>query len=186
MPFDEAKLGRAGEYLVCADLLLRDYNAFICDSGLPYDVLVEDGNNLIKIQVKTTSKLITHRSEQSPFYLFHVRRMGKGGRKSYTNDVIDIIALVAIDVKQIAYIPIADAKKSMSFRSETLKGQYRGEKDKKLEILKLKEDGFTYKQTAEKLEMDDKYVWRVYHGQEQKHVLGRYITDFPFEKARAK
>jgi len=182
MPLNETRLGKAGEYLVCADLLLKGYNAFICESGLPYDVVVEDGRKLIRIQVKTTAKPFDQK-KRTPAYLFHVRRMGKGGRKSYTNDDIDMVALVAVDTKEIGYISIAEAKQTMQFRSETLRGQYRGEEGIKLEILTHKDEGFTYREAAERLNVDTAYAWRVYHGKEEKGVFGRYLADFSFERA---
>lgn len=36
----ELQLGKAGEHLVCFDLINQGYNAFLADQGLPYDVVV--------------------------------------------------------------------------------------------------------------------------------------------------
>ena len=33
------QIGKAGEYLVCADLILKGYIAFLSEQGLPYDVI---------------------------------------------------------------------------------------------------------------------------------------------------
>jgi len=37
----ELQIGKAGEHLVCTDLILKGYNAFLSDQGVPFDVLVE-------------------------------------------------------------------------------------------------------------------------------------------------
>ncbi|MCF7836211.1 hypothetical protein K9N08_02590 [Candidatus Gracilibacteria bacterium] len=46
-------IGKAGEYIVLAELLLREFNAALVavDSGT--DILTEKNNRLIRIQVKT-------------------------------------------------------------------------------------------------------------------------------------
>jgi len=107
--------GVAGEHLVCADLLLQGFNAFLTDQNCPYDVAVEVNSKLIKIQVKATRKerAIPQRKFYTPAYLFHIKRCGKGGKKLYTELDFDVMALVALDTKQIAYIKMADAKLTM-------------------------------------------------------------------------
>ena len=38
---NELQKGKAGEYLVCADLILKGFVAFISEQGLPYDVVLD-------------------------------------------------------------------------------------------------------------------------------------------------
>ena len=70
------QIGKAGEYLVCADLILKGYIAFLSEQGLPYDVLLDNGNKLVKIQVKTTQsyKSIPQRNIDSKAYIFNIKR----------------------------------------------------------------------------------------------------------------
>jgi hypothetical protein len=46
----------------------------------------------------------------SPLYVFHTRRAGKGGRRRYGNDDFDVLALVALDRRLIAYYALADSR----------------------------------------------------------------------------
>jgi hypothetical protein len=39
-------MGKAAEHLVCADLLMKGYNAFLSAQGLPYDVVIDQGRGL--------------------------------------------------------------------------------------------------------------------------------------------
>ena len=41
----------------------------------------------------------------TPGYLYNVRRAGKAGRRQYADDEFDIVALVAMDVRIVAYLP---------------------------------------------------------------------------------
>ena len=117
---DDLQLGKAGEYLVCADLILRGYIAYPSEQGLHYDVIVDVGGKLIRIQVKTTSvyKATPQRKEYTPSYLFNIRRCGNGGRKRYTDKDVDVFALVAIKENVIGYIPIDKIKTTMCFRTK--------------------------------------------------------------------
>ena len=73
--------GAAGEHLVCADLLMQGYRAFLADQNCPYDVAVDVGDRLIRVQVKATRapKAVPQRVGHFPAYQWHVRRAGKGG-----------------------------------------------------------------------------------------------------------
>ena len=117
---NDLQLGKAGEYLVCADLILQGYIAYPSEQGLHYDIVVDVNGKLIRIQVKTTSvyKATPQRKEYTPGYLFNIRRCGKGGRKRYTNNDVDIFALVAIKENAIGYLPIDKVKTTMCFRTK--------------------------------------------------------------------
>ena len=108
----EMEVGRAGEYLVMADLLLNGWVAYPTSQGVPYDIAVDIGQRVIRVQVKSTKMPKTPDSlnRGSPLYVFHTRRAGKGGRR-YGNDDFDILALVALDRRLIAYYAFADAHK---------------------------------------------------------------------------
>ena len=121
--------GKAGEYLVCADLIMRGHVAFPSEQGLPFDVICEVAGRLLKVQVKTTRKPIPvpQRANRTEKYCFHVRRCGKGGRCSYQDGDVDLFALVALDSKSIGYLPSSDVVQTMFFLpegSEPVKGKY--------------------------------------------------------------
>lgn len=123
--------GKAGEYLVCADLILRGHIAFPSEQGLPYDVVADISGRLYKIQVKTTRgpRTLPQRKENVSAYLFHIGRCGKDGIKSYGASDVDVFALVALDTKCVSYIPASRARRTMIFRSPALRGKYKNEID---------------------------------------------------------
>ena len=119
---NEIQLGKAGEYLVCADLILKGFIAFPSEQGLHYDVVVDNHGKLIRVQVKTTRtfRAVPQRENRTDAYLFNARRCGKGGRQSYQNSDIDIMAFVAIEQKLIGYLPISKVRQTMVFRTHAL------------------------------------------------------------------
>jgi hypothetical protein len=114
----DLQLGKAGEYLVCADLILQGYIAFPSEQGLPYDVVADCNNRLIRIQVKTTEnyRATPQRATYTPSYLFHCRRCGKEGRRSYNEKDFDVMAFVGLKYKIIGYLPLNKVKMTMQFR----------------------------------------------------------------------
>jgi hypothetical protein len=111
--------GAAGEHLVCADLLLMGHRAFLSDQNCPYDVAVDVGGRLVRIQVKTTRepRAIPQRVNHRAGYMWHVRRAGKGGRRVYAEGEFDMLALVALDCRRIAYMPPSHVKQTIQIRA---------------------------------------------------------------------
>ena len=104
------EIGKAGEHLVCADLLLKGYRAYLSDQGLPYDVIVDTDGRLIRLQVKSTlSTRNVNAQGRIPriAYNFNARRRGKNGQSRLDINDCDVIAFVALDIRQIAYVPLA-------------------------------------------------------------------------------
>src|SRR5690349_13740948 len=66
--------GTAAEHLVCANLLMLGFNAFMTDQNCAYDVAVDIAGRLVRIQVKATRKLrpIPQRMVSTPGYMWHV------------------------------------------------------------------------------------------------------------------
>jgi hypothetical protein len=113
VPIDSSRaleIGKAAEHLVCADILLHGHKAFLSDQGMPYDVIIDHKQKLFRVQVRSTLLVKAHpqRKDYSPYYMFNVRRAGSAGRRSFGNDEFDLLALVALDIRAIAYIPIDD------------------------------------------------------------------------------
>jgi PD-(D/E)XK endonuclease len=100
----------AAEHLVCADLILSGYSAFLTGQGMPYDIALDVNGRLIRIQVKSTlkPKQTPNRPGSGLSYMFHPRRAGKGQKRVIKNDEFEIIAFVALDIRAIAYIVMND------------------------------------------------------------------------------
>ena len=90
----ELNMGRAGEYLVLADLLLKGYQCFDSGQGANYDLIMENENGkLIKIQVKTTEKKKQWNestNKKNGSYFFYTKRCGKNGIKQYKEGDFDL------------------------------------------------------------------------------------------------
>jgi hypothetical protein len=127
---NELQTGKAGEYLVCADLILKGFVAFPSEQGLPYDVLLDTGKKLIRIQVKTTSgpRVIPQRATDTKAYIFNIKRCGRNNEKRYGHNEVDIFALVCLDTKAIGYIKTDDMPDSINYRVDSLAGTYYDEK----------------------------------------------------------
>lgn len=94
-------LSLSAEYLVAADLAKLGYAVSTASAGLPYDLIVDTGTQLFKVQVKSTvapRKPIG--SQPTQRYLFGVNR----SHQQYTRDSFDIIAFVASDAGLIGYM----------------------------------------------------------------------------------
>lgn len=105
----ELQLGKAGEHLVCADLILQGYNAFLADQGLPYDVLIDHRGNIFRLQVKATKTLTEIRKGFPPVYRFQIKQ-GKHQSKKRTPifpAMADCFAFVILTKRKVAYIPMS-------------------------------------------------------------------------------
>lgn len=118
VPLTDLAVGTAAEHLVCADLILSGWNAFLTDQNCAYDVAVDVGGRLIRVQVKATrcQRSIPQRATHIPAYMWHVRRAGKRGIRVYGKDEFDILALVAVDIRAIAYMPPSATKQTIHIR----------------------------------------------------------------------
>ena len=106
----DLKTGLAGEYLVCADLILSGHEVLRSDQSAPYDLVVDVHSRLVRVQVKTTT--VAKRYPQHKHVLGYIWtcRRGKGGRRVYAKSEFDVLALVALDCRRIAYIHQSEAK----------------------------------------------------------------------------
>jgi len=109
----ELNIGRAGQYLVLADLLLKGVQAFPTDEGVGYDVVADVNGKLIRLQVKTTQKMRILKQAANPIYFFHIKRCGKRIRYYKFGD-FDGFALVGLDKKLVFYLPFDENVKSNS------------------------------------------------------------------------
>lgn len=126
-PASEANTcGRAGEHLVCADILSRGYECFIAEGRLPYDVVADINGRMIRIQVKTTSGIrpCPQRLNHTPVYMWNARKFGKGSRHSYHPTDTDLVAYVALDRRVIAYRTSERIAQSTVLRIAEYRDQY--------------------------------------------------------------
>ena len=126
---NDLQAGKAGEYLVCADLIINGFIAYPSEQGLPYDVVMDFNGTLLKVQVKTTRGLrnLTQRKNPIKAYQFNIKRCGKGNKKLINNKTCHFFALVALDTKEIGYMINKDVKQTMNFRPQNLKGTFKDE-----------------------------------------------------------
>ena len=100
----ELNIGRAGEHLAMADLLLKGEQAYTTGQGANYDIIVDKNGRLIRLQVKTTQKIKYHGKCANPVYFFHIKRMGKNGAKRYMAGDFEGFALVVLDRREVYYL----------------------------------------------------------------------------------
>lgn len=178
---DELQLGKAGEYLVCADLILKGFVAFPSEQGLPYDVLLDTGNKLMRIQVKTTAgvRSIPQRNKESKAYIFGIKLRGKN-RDKINNDC-DLFALVCLDTMKIGYVTGADMPSTINIRSDELRGSYYDEDGIKTfrEAHELKRSGLNNRTIALRLGKQEAVISRYLKADHIPHETGaRYFSDF--------
>lgn len=115
-PHAALDIGKAAEHLVCADLIVQGYRAYLSDQGLPYDVLVDIAGRVVRVQVKATcfprNLNATGRAERQG-YSFHIRRRGKRQDQRLCEKDCDIVAVVALDIAQIAYLPVSECGQTL-------------------------------------------------------------------------
>lgn len=181
--------GKVGEYLVCADLILRGYTAFPSEQGLPYDVVADIGGRLFKVQVKTTRapRAIPQRKEHTTGYLFHVGKCGKGGVKQYSDADVDLFALVALDDRVIGYMSPSNVRRTMVFRAPQNRGKHH---DEMMEIRRAaihndKASGMRNCEIARKYETTPTMVTRILAKDGNTFPASPYLDSLTFESAIA-
>lgn len=111
----EMEVGRAGEYLVLSDLLISGWVAYPTGQGVPYDIAVDIGSRIVRVQVKSTMmpKSAGSMNRGTPLYVFSTRRAGNAGKRRYAREEFDILALVALDRRLIAYYSVWESSRDL-------------------------------------------------------------------------
>lgn len=105
------RIGAAASHIVCADLLLRGYTAFLAAEGARYDIVLDVRGRLLRVQAKGSTSPAS-RARQRPVYRFATRRADRRAPEAkhqlwrYGPDSVDLLALVAIDIRVVAYLPV--------------------------------------------------------------------------------
>lgn len=126
---NELQVGKAGEYIVCADLIIKGLIAYPSEQGLPYDVVIDNGKKLLRCQVKTTTRprIVPQRVLNSHAYMFSVKRHGKNNKSIYGLLEVDLFALVCLDTRLVGYLKNSEMPSTINVRVDSLRGQYRDE-----------------------------------------------------------
>lgn len=183
---NELQIGKAGEYLTCADLCIKGLIAFPSEQGLPYDVLIDIDGRLLKCQVKTTEKprIIQQRNKETKAYIFNIKRKGKNNLKRYTDNEVDVFAIVALDIMSVGYIINAVMPDTLNVRIDKLKGSYYDEKGiaNYNSVINLSK-GFTQKQISEHLKLNISTVSRMLNPNYKPYKTNaRYFSEFIRDK----
>ena len=178
----ELQTGKAGEYFVCADLILKGFVAFPSEQGLPYDVLLDNGSKLLRVQVKTTSgpRKVPQRNKESLAYIFNVKRNGKNNKGRYRDGEVDLFALVCLDVMAVGYLKVDDMPETINIRVDSMRGSYYDEDGAATHKL-VQELIETHSQTeiARKLKKHVSVINRMCKtGYKPHQTNARYLSDF--------
>jgi len=114
----ELQLGKAGEHLVCFDLISQGISAFLSDQGLPYDVLLDINGTVKRVQVKTCSQASSYGKSKN-VYRFSLRS-AKGANRAIKSIKLDYIAFVFLDIKSVQYIPVEKITTSAGFLKQCI------------------------------------------------------------------
>ena len=180
---NELQIGKAGEYLTCADLILKGFVAFPSEQGLPFDVVMDNGKRLLRIQVKTTEKprTVPQRVSESSAYIFNIKRAGKDGKSRYDENDIDLFALVCLDTMKVGYLVAKDMPETINIRVDSLRGTHRDEKGIR-DYAIVKEMNKTIKSQSEIARRTGMHVSTVNRmlmdGFEPYKTNARYFSDF--------
>lgn len=97
------QIGKAAEHIVCAELILLGFNAFLADAGLPYDLIVDLGaGGILRIQVKATLGQYKRKDGRVTAYRFGLRK-GRHYQRIPLGSV-DAFAFVALNIRRVAYV----------------------------------------------------------------------------------
>lgn len=120
------QVGAAGEHIVCADLLMKGHRAMLAAATLPYDVVADVDGRLFRIAVKATVKPVARpsRPRSKWRYQFAVQRRarlntGRNQVRSYTSADVELVALVAMDVRRVAYLPVDECPTTIWLEADT-------------------------------------------------------------------
>lgn len=157
--------------------------AFPSEQGLPYDVMIDVDGRIYKCQVKTTlrPRIVPQRSKESKAYIFNVKRKGRGGLKRYSDDEIDVFALVCLDTRAVGYVLNRDMPDTVNLRVDSLRGTYYDEKGMLdyENVVELSKTIRNQSEIARKLKLNVATVNRMFADGYCPHVTNaRYFSDY--------
>jgi PD-(D/E)XK endonuclease len=105
---DHFRVAKAGEFLAAFELTARGFDVSIAAEGLPYDLVAQIADRLLRVQVKTAMQPVWDER-----YVFHTQLGSHKGPKrsrAYHGEDVDLFALVALNLKRIAFITREDVE----------------------------------------------------------------------------
>jgi hypothetical protein len=166
-------IGVAGQFLTCADLLSKGLIAYPACEGLPYDIVLDRKDLILRVQVKTCKfpRQPGINKELGGWYSYNL--VGSSGKKSknnlktsarYKSDEVDIFALVALDIRQVGYILRWDTNRTnYRFCDDNISDTYFSEriKAKYSNIKNMYKEGKSYNDIAKELNIPRMTVKRI-------------------------
>jgi hypothetical protein len=113
MPRQSERVGRSGEYLVASLLSLHTDTVVIVPHSAEADIIFDVDNKIYKCQVKTQSKIQNCRVS----WIYDFRRGAYTKERFYTEDAIDVYALVALKHQTVQFM-FPKGLKQISFKDE--------------------------------------------------------------------
>ena len=113
MPRQSERVGRSGEYLVASLLSLHADTVMIVPHSAEADIIFDVDHKLYKCQVKTQSKIQNCRVS----WIYDFRRGAYTKERFYTEDAIDVYALVALKHQTVKFM-FPEGLKQISFKDE--------------------------------------------------------------------
>lgn len=186
-PLDKFRLGKAGEFLTGANLILKGFDVSQAGETLPYDLLLDTGEKILKVQVKTTETYRTTNQwrGKSGAYVFGIKRKGYNSKKRYGEDEVDVFALVALDTMQVGYLTNGEMPTTINVRVDELKGQYHDEKGvvNQKNARKLHSKGLTVREIKEELGLGDTSIRNYLKDDFRPHqTKAKYMSDLDRDK----
>ena len=115
MPRQSERVGRSGEYLVASLLSLYADTVVIVPHSAEADIIFDVDHKLYKCQVKTQSKIQNCRVS----WIYDFRRGAYTKDRFYTEDAIDVYALVALDPQKVIFT-FPDNSKQKTIKDEEM------------------------------------------------------------------
>ena len=113
MPRQSERVGRSGEYLVASLLSLHADTVMIVPHSAEADIIFDVDHKLYKCQVKTQSKIQNCRVS----WIYDFRRGAYTKERFYSEDAIDVYALVALKHQTVKFM-FPNGLKQISFKDK--------------------------------------------------------------------
>jgi len=115
MPRQSERVGRSGEYLVASLLSLYADTVLVVPHSAEADIIFDVDHTLYKCQVKTQSKIQTHRVS----WQFDFRRGAFTKDRYYDDEALDVYALVALDCQKVLFA-LPNGKKQITMKDKEI------------------------------------------------------------------
>lgn len=174
--------GRAGEYIVAADLLRMGFDCFHAAQGMPYDLVADINGRFVRVQVKSTRSPEVLPGKGRIAYRFWVSRCGKGGNNRYETKDVDVFAVVALDRNTVGYVAIEDMVRTLFVSPDEYRGTHLCEQKslRNEQILSSIQTGANFADISVEHGVTSALVSKVNTGRAKVGRSVTYFSDLPF------